>query len=71
MSNLGIVMMAAIIAGCITVVASTIGLIVDYKKNQAKNREKRRQHISAYNSRTILTYKEHEKADAERYRRRA
>lgn len=71
MSNLGIIMMVAIIAGSVTIVVSTVGLIIDYKKNQAKNREKRRQQISAYNSRAILTYKENLKNDAERYRRRA
>ena len=71
MGSLGIIMMAALIAGSITIVVSTIGLIVDHKKNQARNREKRRQQISAINSRTILTYKENLRNDAERYRRRA
>ncbi|MCQ2415719.1 MAG: hypothetical protein MJ063_06745 [Lachnospiraceae bacterium] len=71
MNNLGIIMMVALIAGSITVVVSTIGLIVDHKRNKAKNREKRRQQISAINSRTILTYKENLRADAEHYRRRA
>ena len=71
MNNLGIIMMVALIAGSITVVVSTIGLIVDHKRNKAKNREKRRQQISAVNSRTILTYKENLRADAEHYRRRA
>ena len=69
MNNLGIIMMVALIAGSITVVVSTIGLIVDHKRNKAKNREKRRQQISAINSRTILTYKENLRADAEHYRR--
>ncbi len=71
MNNLGIIMMVALIAGSITIVVSTIGLIVDHKRNKAKNREKRRQQISAINSRTILTYKENLRADAEHYRRRA
>ncbi len=71
MNDLGIIMMVALIAGSITVVVSTIGLIVDHKRNKAKNREKRRQQISAVNSRTILTYKENLRVDAEHYRRRA
>ena len=71
MSDLSIIMMVALIAGGITVVVSTIGLIVDHKRNQAKNRERRRQQVSAVNSRTILTYKENLKNDAEHYRRRA
>ena len=71
MNDLGIIMMVALIAGSLTVVVSTIGLIVDHKRNKAKNREKRRQQISAINSRTILTYKENIRADAEHYRRRA
>lgn len=71
MSSVGMVMMVAVIAGGITMVVSAIGLIVDHKRSQEKNRERRRQQVSSVNSRTILTYKAHLREDAEKYRKRA
>ena len=71
MASLSTIMMIALLAGCVTMVASTIGLIIDHRKNAERNRENRRQHISEINSRRIINYKSGIREDAEKYRRRA
>lgn len=69
--TLSIVMMMAFIAGAITIIVSTIGLISDKKKSRAAKLEHRRQHISENMVRTVMGYKEQQVQENGRYVRRA
>lgn len=71
MSTLSIVMMMAFIAGALTIIVSTIGLISDRKKSRAAKLEQRRQHISENMVRTVMGYKAQQAQEAGRYTRRA
>lgn len=64
-------MMMAFVAGAITIVVSTIGLIFDRKKSQKAKLEQRRQHISENMVRTVMGYKAEQAHDIGRYTRRA
>ena len=71
MSSLGIVMTIALVAGGLTVILSTIGLVIDHRRSVAREREYRRHNASSINAKTILSYKTKLQNDADRYRRRA
>ena len=71
MNNLSTIMMIALITGAVTIVASTIGLVIDHRRNVAKMRERRRQDPSRNTVRTIMGNSSSYMYNTENYRRRA
>ena len=71
MSTLSIMMMIAFIAGALTIIVSTIGLISDRKKSREAKLERKRQHISDNMVRTVMGYKAQQARETGRYTRRA